>query len=226
MNTINYAIIRRPKRKTASIVIRADNRVEVLAPKRMPATVIAAFVQDKSAWIDKKLHFNRAVRAAYIPKTFVSDESFLLLGTSYALRLQQGKRAIELGEHELRVSHPAPDANTTHRQIERWYRQQAEAHFKERCRFFATTLGKQPQQVGIKAYKSRWGSCHHDGRIYFNWRLIMAPEWIVDYVVVHELCHLIHLNHSQQFWSLVQSLFPDHRAAKTWFKINGLTLSL
>jgi len=226
MDTINYTIIRSPKRKTASIVIRPDNRVEVLAPKRMPATVIAAFVQDKSAWIDKKLYFNRAVRAAYIPKTFVSGEAFQLLGTSYALRLQQGKRAIELGEHELRVSHPAPDANTTHRQIERWYRQQAEAHFKARCRFFATTLGKQPQQVGIKAYKSRWGSCHHDGRIYFNWRLIMAPAWIVDYVVVHELCHLIHLNHSQQFWSLVQSLFPDHREAKTWFKINGLTLSL
>jgi len=223
---INYTIIRRPKRKTASIVIRPDNRVEVLAPSRMSATMIAAFVQDKSAWIDKKLHFNRAVRAEYIPKTFQSGESFQLLGKSYALRLQQGKRAIQLSDHELLVSHPAPEPNTTQRQIERWYRQQAESHFKLRSLFFATTLGKQPHRVGVKTYKSRWGSCHHDGRIYFNWRLIMAPEWIVDYVVVHELCHLIHPNHSKQFWSLVQSVFPDHRAAKTWFKINGLTLSL
>jgi len=200
--------------------------VEVLAPKRMSAALIAAFVQDKSAWIHKKLHFNRAVRAVYIPKTFQPGESFQLLGKSYVLRLQQGKRAIQLNDHELLVSHPAPEPKTTQRQIERWYRQQAETHFKLRSRFFASMLGKQPYRVGVKAYKSRWGSCHHDGRIYFNWRLIMAPDRVIDYVVVHELCHLIHANHSAQYWALVQSLYPAHKAAKSWLGINGLTLSL
>ncbi len=226
MNTINYAIIRRPKRKTASIVIRADNRVEVLAPSRMPTALIEQFVQDKRAWIDKKLHFNRAVRAEYIPKSFEAGESFQLLGTAYTLRLQQGKRAIRLSEHELLVSHPAPTPQTTERQVERWYRQQAETHIQLRSQFFAAMLGKQPKLIGIKAYKSRWGSCHHDGRIYFNWRLIMAPASVVDYVIVHELCHLIHPNHSTHFWSLVQSIYPDQRSATAWLKINGLTLSL
>jgi len=223
---ISYTVIRRPRRKTASIVIRPDNRIEVLAPSRMPARLIDEFIQQKSVWIHKKLHFNRTVRAEYVAKTFQAGEQFYLLGKPYTLSLQQGKRAIQLNGHELLVSHPAPQPATIGRQISRWYCQQAEAHFKDRSLFFATIIGIQPQLVGVKAYKSRWGSCHHDGRIYFNWRLIMAPEHVIDYVMVHELCHLIHANHSKDFWALVQSVFPAYRDAKNWLKINGLTLSL
>jgi len=226
VDTINYAIIRRPKRKTASIVIRSDNRVEVLAPSRMPVALIARFVQDKSDWIHRKLHFNREIRAAYTPKQFCHGEQFHFLGKAYALRLQPGKRAMILREHELLVSHPGPNPRITARQICRWYRQQAEIHFQARSRFFASVIGKRPQSVAVKAYKSRWGSCHHDGRIYFNWRLIMAPGWVIDYVVVHELCHLIHPNHSKQFWLLVQSIYPSHKAAKSWLNIHGQTLAL
>jgi len=226
MNPINYTIIRRPKRKTASIVIRADNRVEVLAPSLMSADTIARFVQDKNEWITRKLHFNSEIRSVYMPKLFHHGEVFHLLGKPYTLCLQQGKRAIKLCEHELLVSHPAAEPTTTARQIDRWYRQQAETHFKARSLFFAAKLGKYPQSVAIKSYKSRWGSCHHDGRIYFNWRLIMAPEWIIDYVVIHEQCHLIHLNHSSQFWALVQSIYPGHKAATSWLNIHGQTLAL
>ncbi|MDQ6996032.1 MAG: SprT family zinc-dependent metalloprotease [Mariprofundus sp.] len=221
-----YTIIRRPKRKTASIVIRADNRVEVLAPSRMPSELIDRFVQEKSGWIQKKLYFNREVKAAYVAKTFLSGETFLMLGMTYSLQLQYGNRAIALCESTLLVSHPEPESETTKRQIVRWYRQQAENHFMERCRFFSTIIGKQPQSVGVKSYKSRWGSCHHDGRIYFNWRLIMAPEWVIDYVVAHELCHLIHPNHSKQFHDLLQSIYPTHKAVKSWLHINGQTLAL
>lgn len=223
---IEYSVIRRPKRKTASIIVRPDNRVEVLAPGRMPAALIDQFVQDKNNWIRKKLYFNREVRAAFVAKTFHQGEQFHLLGKPYSLQLRQGKRAIECNEHELLVSHPSPDLQKTQRQIERWYQQQAEIHFTARCHFFATTLGKQPQSVHVKAYKRRWGSCHHDGRIYFNWRLIMAPEWVIDYVVVHELCHLLQPNHSNRFWALVQCLYPARNDAQTWLKINGLTLAL
>ncbi len=223
---IEYTIRRRPKRKTASIVIRPDNRIEVLAPNRMPVELIAGFVQDKSAWIHRKLHFNREIRTAFVPKTFTPGEQFHLLGKPYTLHIQQGKRSIQHSECDLLVSHPSPNPDTTYRQIYRWYRQQADIHFNARSCFFSSIIGKKPASVGIKSYKSRWGSCHHDGRIYFNWHLIMAPEWVVDYVVVHELCHLHHANHSREFRTLVQSIFPASREATTWLKINGLTLSL
>lgn len=226
MEKINYTIIRSPKRKTASIVIRADNRVEVLAPSHMPATLIDTFVQQKSAWIANKLHFNQEIRSTYIPKQFESGESFHLLGQPYTLHILQAKRAIQISEHNLLVSHPSPEPQTTCRQIERWYRQQAESYIQTRSDHFATMIGRQPRSIGIKAYKSRWGSCHHDGRIYINWRLIMAPAWVVDYVIAHELCHLIHLNHGTGFKTLLQSIYPNHLAAKSWIKINGLTLSL
>jgi len=221
-----YSIIRRPKRKTASIVVRADNRVEVLAPSDMPASLIDAFIRQKSAWIHQKLYFNNEIRAKYTPKTFQPGELFHLLGKAYALRVHQGRRAIRCVGQELIVSHPAPEPQTTASQISRWYRQQAEAHIQSRCLLLADRVGKEPKRIGIKSYKSRWGSCHHDGRIYFNWRLMMAPEEVIDYVVVHELCHLIHGNHSKDFWALVQSIAPDYKEAKKWLDIHGLTLSL
>jgi len=226
MEPVSYRIIRRPKRKTASIVIRSDNRIEVLAPPGMPAELIAGFVQDKRDWIHRKLHFNREIRTAHVPKTYTAGEQFHLLGKPYTLQIRQGKRSIQHSEHHLLVSHPSPDPDTIHRQICRWYQQQADVHFNTRSRFFAAIIGKHPASVGVKSYKSRWGSCHHDGRIYFNWRLIMAPEWVVDYVVVHELCHLQHANHSREFRNLVQSVFPACREATTWLKINGMALSL
>ncbi len=200
--------------------------MEVLVPNRMPAELIDRFIQDKRGWIEKKLYFNREIRTAFVPKTFTSGEAFLLLGANYRLRVQQGKRSIELYGHELLVSHPAPDPESTKRQIVRWYRQQAETHFSQRCRELAQKTGKHPIHVGVKAYKSRWGSCHHDGRIYFNWRLIMAPAWVIDDVVVHELCHLIHPNHSSQFWALVQSISPMHTSAKSWLTIHGQSLAV
>ncbi|MDQ6982958.1 MAG: SprT family zinc-dependent metalloprotease [Mariprofundus sp.] len=223
---IEYAIKRSSKRKTVSIVIRSDNRIEVLAPVRMPAERIASLVQDKSNWIHRKLYFNREIKAAYVPKTFTPGEQFHLLGKSYSLHIQQGKRSVQHSESDLLVSHPSPDPDTTHRQICRWYQQQADVHFHARSYFFAAIIGKHPASVGVKSYKSRWGSCHHDGRIYFNWRLIMAPDWVVDYVVVHELCHLHHPNHSKEFRTLVQSISPACREATAWLKINGQTLSL
>jgi len=192
----------------------------------MSAKLIAEFVQQKSAWITKKLHFNQEIRAAYIPKQFQSGESFHLLGQPYTLNILQAKRSIQTSGHELQVSHPAPEPQTTCRQITRWYRQQAESYIHARSDYFAVMIGQIPRSIGIKAYKSRWGSCHHDGRIYINWRLIMAPAWVVDYVIIHELCHLIHPNHGSGFKALVQSICPDHHTAKSWLKVNGLTLSL
>jgi len=207
-------------------VIRADNRVEVLAPSRMPASLIDEFVQQKRAWVAKKLHFNQEVRAAYIPKQFQGGEIFNLLGQSYSLNVLQAERSVQISGHELLVSHPSPEPETVCHQITRWYRQQAESYIQPRSDHFSAMVGKKPRSIGTKAYKSRWGSCHHDGRIYINWRLIMAPAWVMDDVIVHELCHLIHPNHSKQFWSLLQSIYPDHTAAKSWLKINSLTLSL
>jgi len=223
---IDYAIIRR-KRKTLSIVIRPNNDIEVLAPNRMPASLIHHFVQDKNDWIQKKLQFNKETRAAYQPKLFVEGECFDVLGKAYPLTIKnpianKQKGVIHIADDKLIM--PFYPIDKAKKQLTAWYRQTAEQYFRQRSAHFAPIVGKTPAHIAVKAYKSRWGSCHHDGRIYFNWRLIMAPDWVVDYVVVHELCHLIHHNHSKLFWQQVTRIMPDYRHAQTWLKTNGMLL--
>lgn len=87
-------------------------------------------------------------------------------------------------------------------------------------------MGVTPVSVGLKNYKSQWGSCHTDGKIYYNWKVIVAPHSIVDYVVVHELCHLVHGDHSKKFWKLLGTILPDYADRKEWLKINGTKLNI
>jgi predicted metal-dependent hydrolase len=213
-------------------VIRANNEIDVLVPPRMPGKYIEQFVLSKSKWIDKKLHFNEQIRLQHQPKKFIEGEIFHFLGTPCRLNVtHEEKESILLNNNDLYIYIKAglsEEKQTQHiqKKLLSWYKEQAEFQLHDRAEHFSTMIGKAPSHVGIKNYKSRWGSCHHDGQIYLNWRLIMAPEWVFDYVVIHELCHLIHHNHSPAFWQLVETIVSDYRNAKTWLKINGLTLEL
>jgi hypothetical protein len=225
---IDYSIVRRPRRKTLCISIRADNSIEVLAPAHMPASKIATFVQSKSRWIEKKRHFNSHVRRPYREKSFVNGETFPFLGMDHVLKLESDVRAgIEVLHGKFLVRHRHIDNKAkTAALIESWYREQALQILADLCADHASRIGVKDYAIGIKNYRSRWGSCHHDGRIYFNWRIIMAPKQVIAYIVVHEMCHLVYHNHSRSFWQLVEQTMPDYREAETWLKINGLSLAL
>ncbi|MDG6773991.1 SprT family zinc-dependent metalloprotease [Thiomicrorhabdus sp. ZW0627] len=105
--------------------------------------------------------------------------------------------------------------------IQHWFIEQSHAYIEPRMESYARQIGVQPKSVTVKTYKSRWGSCYPDGRIQFNWKLMQAPEWVVDYVIVHELCHLVHANHSRNFWQLVERHYPQTPQAKRWIKQHG-----
>ena len=109
-------------------------------------------------------------------------------------------------------------------QLEKWYRREAAAVFEEKAEEFATRLHVSFQDIRIKDQKSRWGSCSSKRNMNFNWRLLMAPEPVCDYVIIHELCHLIHMNHSADFWNLVESICPDYRQYKKWLREKGKLL--
>jgi len=228
MPDIDYTIVRRPRRKTLCISIRADNKVEVLAPAHMPAARISAFVQSKAGWIEKKQHFNSHIRTPHREKAFVSGEQFPLLGTDYTLHLEAAPRAgCTHSNGQLLIRHrDIENSSKTASLIETWYKQQATEVLTDLCRQYASHIGVEARSVGIKNYRSRWGTCHQDGRIYFNWRIVMAPKHVAAYVAVHEMCHLIHHNHSRAFWQLVQSIMPDYREAETWLKIHGVSLKI
>jgi predicted metal-dependent hydrolase len=106
-----------------------------------------------------------------------------------------------------------------------WYRQHAKVKINERVEKYKDKLDVEPNNVVVKKQKKRWGSCSSKGNLNFNWRIILAPMSIVDYLVVHELTHLLHDNHSKEFWATVGSIIPDVKAKREWLKINGRRLS-
>ena len=228
MTELSYNIVRRPRRRTASIVIHPDNRIDVLAPVGISEARIAAWVSSKQLWIERKMLFNTHTRSQHQAKRYQQDEAFTLLGRDYALNLQPStRRQVKLCGDSLICYTPAPDQRLAiQKQITGWYKQYAAAHLQQRVEHYAARTDTSPALVGIKNYRSRWGSCHIDGRIYFNWRIIIAPAHVSDYVVVHELCHLHQHNHSPAYWQKVASIMPDYRQAQQWLKINGLSLDL
>ena len=232
MPGFEYEIIRRLRRRTASICVKADNTVIVSVPALLSQKKINQLVQEKSDWIQRRLKINHEMRQKFKPKAYVSGEALPYLGRNYRLQLIEGVlKPASLSRGRLVVQIPPLDSGelrTAHivEQLTNWYQKQALNHLTEKTEYFAESIGVTPADIRVKSYKSRWGSCHVDGRIFYNWRIIMAPHAVIDYLVVHELCHLIHHNHSREFWQQVESAMPDYRAAKAWLKENGPGLKL
>jgi len=110
--------------------------------------------------------------------------------------------------------------------LTRWYRTHAEQRLREKTEHYAGVIGVSPTAVGFRTFKSRWGSCDSRGLVQFNWKIIIAPNRIVDYLVVHELCHLQQHNHSPGFWKCVESVFPEYKECREWLKRNGRLLQI
>lgn len=122
-----------------------------------------------------------------------------------------------------------PVSNLTDAQriaLEKRYIAAAKDYFPKRTAYFAPITGGNYQRITIRDQKTRWGSCSANGTLSFNWRLMLAPPAVLDYVVVHELCHLTHMNHSKAFWALVESACPEYRTHRKWLKEHGQTLVL
>jgi len=108
----------------------------------------------------------------------------------------------------------------------KWYKQQAQLIMIEKTQHYAKIIGVSPSSVVIKAFKSRWGSCSIKSVIQYNWKIIMAPEPVIDYLVVHELCHILHHNHSPTFWKSVGKYCPNYKEQGAWLKLNGAKLEI
>jgi len=105
-----------------------------------------------------------------------------------------------------------------------WYKKEARIKYNERVEFYRKKLGVSYNKISIRDQKTRWGSCSNKGNLNFNWRLIMAPPPILDYIVVHEMAHLVHANHGGDFWKLVENIIPDYREKREWLRLNGYKL--
>jgi predicted metal-dependent hydrolase len=212
--------IKRQKRKTLALHILDDASVEVRAPKWVSQTVIEQFVADKQSWLLTQQQKQRS-RLQDRPG-FRDGQQHSLLGESITLRLSLGsKLKIELREQQLFIAHPYPDDE---QQIKKaWHdfcRQRALAYFSERLSFWLPAMpsGTPQPQLKVRRMRCRWGSCSSRAVITLNTHLIELPAEAIDYVIVHELCHLWELNHSDKFYTLLASILPDWRQREDQIK--------
>lgn len=213
----------RSRRKTLSLIIAQDARLVVRAPLSMPRADIDDFVREKSAWIQSKQREMRARMERQPRHRYLEGEVFLYLGENYYLTYDEESPGIMVRADRL-ILKPL-DADTAAALIEVWYRHEARRVMRERTALYGKSMGLTPKSIKITGAKTRWGSCSSQGGINFSWRLVMAPLPVVDYVAVHELCHMIHPNHSGEFWAAVAAVMPDYRRRRQWLRDNQGILS-
>jgi len=213
----------RSKRRSIALEIGPDGTFTVRAPHFVAEQAIQEFISRKRKWIDKIYNRTRQRLSLFRPKQFIEGERFLYLGNEYTLHIAQdmyGKLLFE--ERFILNERYLPDARIL---FERWYREEAFMLFTLRCKFYAGNMGVRYNSINLSGAKHRWGSCRPNGNLRFNWRLIMAPKDIIDYVVVHELAHLVEPDHSNRFWTVIDKIFQNHPEAKKWLKDNQFRLN-
>jgi predicted metal-dependent hydrolase len=233
-STIPYAVERSARRQTLTIAVDVQRGVVVQAPRETTAEKIAEVVRRKAAWVLRRLADLSDLPAPPPPREFVNGESFLYLGRNYRLKAvqQPGGSAAVVKLRGGRLNVALPDGGTQDRPgwirgaLIAWYKERARQRLTERVALFAERLGDMPPPVFIRDQEKRWGSCSHKGELRFNWRVIMAPLSLVDYVVAHEVCHLKLKNHSSAFWRVLRRLMPDYEQRRERLRAMGVQFHL
>lgn len=203
-------------------------QVRVSAPVGLSVRSIERFVVSKRDWIARHLQAQQSSLAQLPPRHWQHAEQLFWLGQNYRLDVRDGHRnTIEAIDKtlQIRISRRVVNRQQRTRQLViHWYQQQAQAWLDAHMPKFIARYQLQPKNWRVTHYRAKWAACNQRGQLSFSWRLFAAPPWVVEYVVLHELCHLRHFNHSAQFWQLVEHHQPDYRRAESWLKAHGNTL--
>lgn len=242
---LSYQLIFSDKRRTVGLQVK-QGRITVRAPSFVDQTFIDQFVVSKASWLKAKIAQQQKVELQTPRYQLLDGGRLIFLGKEYNIAVQSGQRnRIELSDSNrvitftlrgLNLNSSAELTESTKassslsrklelsRQLEtrldQWLKTQAIQYLPERLNYWSSVTNLVPQDLLIKKYKSRWGSCTSRGVVSLNSRLMLCPPNVIDYVIIHELCHLVHLNHSSPFWQLVQRYCSEMEQAKCWLKRN------
>lgn len=227
--SVAYDVIR-SRRATADIIIERDGSVVVRAPEWADDDQIASIVESKHYWIYQGLAEWRDLNATRVLRQFKNGEGFLYLGRAYrlllvsdqdeALQLRNGRFTLR---RDLVEQGEIAAAKTAFREF---YAARGFERLSRRVAYFSAKVGVEPAGIEVKELGLRWASCSPGGKLSFHWRCMMAPQTIIDYVVVHELCHVHHRDHTDAFWNEVDKVMPDFRERKEWLRVNGAGLDI
>ena len=218
----------RSKRKTSVLYIVGDE-LQIRVPNRVRDRKIVEILETKERWIRNKVIQLQNQRITN-KREFISGESFSLFGRNLYLKvLEGGKVGTKLIDDYLITTVRSSEIGDLRKSriktyLEKWYIHEAYQKLEEKVMRYSKIIRVSPREIKVRNYKTRWGSCDNKGRLTFNFHLIKAPHEIVDYVVIHELCHMIQPNHSKFFWNEVARFDPSFKNHKKWLKLNGADL--
>ena len=226
------ATIKRTSRQGSVGFRLSSGKVVILAPKDISASQISLILESKRHLILDKLEAQDRVTSqtpvmSQVERRYLCGERFAYLGGELVIKVNKGRPGacfVDAKKINVNVLNTKPDL--VRNALVLWYKQQAQKHIEQRISYFAPIVGAWPKAIEIKTYKARWGSCTSKGLVQFNWKIMMAPPTVVDSVVVHELCHLLHMNHGPEFWGQVMRVCPAYQDAKQWLKNEGRNLGL
>lgn len=226
---IGFRERRTSRRKTVSLSYGSDG-LEVLAPHDMSNDQVQQHVQAKAKWILAKRATWSEIGGERAPHEFCAGESHLYLGRAYRLRLVSPDEGVASRTKMLggflhvpvrNFEESAQQSLEVRRKLKLWYREKAALKLSQRTSVYAKKLAVPTPSLRLHDQQKRWGSCDKHGRLRFNWRIIMAPLPLVDYVVAHELCHILEFNHSRQFWRLLETIYPETQRARERLRVEG-----
>ncbi|QDI90767.1 M48 family peptidase [Salicibibacter halophilus] len=233
--TIDYSLHYQAHKKDVSIAVEWLDGVQVTAPPDISTEKLHEVLRKKAPWIIEKWYEFNEIAIPSTPKEFVSGEKFPYLGRQYRLKVyNEGDRsnaqlAFKNGKFYAYIPENITNnekCDQLHILFKNWYIQYGQRKVNERAKQYCEKLNVSPSKVSLKDQRMRWGSCTKEGAIYLNWKIVMAPVSVLDYVVVHELSHLKYADHSKNFWGTVHSILPDYEKRKEWLRVNGPTLHL
>ena len=215
-------IQRRPRQRFIRLRVKSDGGLRITCARGTPKSEILHFIRESEGFISKSLRSLSEHRSKYPPKIFESGESFLYLGERRSLQIVWSwdpRIRFQPNENELEMVAPlASTREDRQAAVMRYYQNFGRGYLRDRLTVHAEAMELWPKTVSIRGQTTRWGSCSAKGEVSLNWKLMAAPEAVIDYVIVHELAHLRHLNHSARFWELVAKHFPAYGNAKKWLR--------
>lgn len=226
---IEFTLIR-SDRKTADIVIERSGEVIVRAPLEIDDETVREAVADRALWVHRSLAEWEDLNSSRRLRPLVQGQGFAYLGRSYRLKfVSESEVPLQLknGRWELSEAFVAREGESAARKAFRdLYIAKGVRFIRERVQRLAPLVGVEPGDVSVKELGYHWASCGAGGALNFHWKTLMAPQTVIDYIVVHELCHLRHRDHSDAFWNEVDKVLPRYRERKDWLRASGAALDI
>lgn len=219
------------KRKTIGLEVNIDGEIKVSVPIGVTNEILDKVLEKKYNWLVKKREELIEKGMKRIVRKYITGENYFYLGKEYKLKIVKDiylkKPQVNLWDDNIIVYCKSSNKEQVRQILEKWYRSKTLELSIERIKLYTTGFfDKEPLGIQVKEQKRRWASCTYDNKILINWRCSMAPIEIVDYIIVHELCHMDIKNHSKDFWNRVKEVLPDYKIREQWLKENGVRIEL